>query len=76
MASDAKPKFEKRIFWDVDFALFHKEKFSTQYLLVSVPQAISYFADAEDDVDTVSLKGQTWESVKETIKAEVRSFLA
>jgi predicted nucleotidyltransferase component of viral defense system len=76
----------KKDFWDIatllehysveDFARFHKEKFSTQNLLVTVPQAISYFADAEDDVDPISLKGQTWESVKDSIKARVRGFLA
>jgi hypothetical protein len=76
----------KKDFWDIatllehysveDFARFHKEKFSTQNLLVSVPQAISYFADAEDDVDPVSLKGQTWESVKEAIQEKVRGFLS
>jgi predicted nucleotidyltransferase component of viral defense system len=74
----------KKDFWDIatllehytvdDFTQFHKEKYSTQNLFVTVPQAISYFADAEDDLDPKSLKGQTWESVKSTIQKEVRGF--
>ena len=75
----------KKDFWDIatllehytvaDFARFHKEKFSTQNLLVTVPQAITYFADADDDADPKSLKGQSWESVKDFIRERVRTFL-
>jgi predicted nucleotidyltransferase component of viral defense system len=75
----------KKDFWDIatllehytvaDFARFHKEKFSTQNLLVTVPQAITYFADADDDADPKSLKGQSWESVKGFIRERVRGFL-
>jgi predicted nucleotidyltransferase component of viral defense system len=74
----------KKDFWDIatllehftvdDFVRFHKEKYSTQNLIVTVPQAISYFADAEDDPDPKSLKGQTWDSVKTAIRKEVRGF--
>ena len=76
----------KKDFWDIaellqhysvdDFARFHREKFSQQNLMVTVPQAISYFADAEEDADPKSLKGQTWESVKATIRDKVRNYLA
>lgn len=75
----------KKDFWDIatllqhytvaDFVRFHKEKYSTQHLLVTVPQAISYFADAEDDLDPKSLQGQTWASVQAAIQKEVRGFL-
>jgi predicted nucleotidyltransferase component of viral defense system len=51
----------RKDFWDIaellnhftvaDFIRFHKEKYSTQNLLVTVPQAITYFADAEEDAD-------------------------
>lgn len=76
----------KKDFWDIaellehysvdDFARFHQEKFSNQHLMVTVPQAISYFADAEEDADPKSLKGQTWESVKAVIREKVRNYLA
>ena len=75
----------KKDFWDiaellqhfsvVDFIQFHKEKYSTQNLLITVPQAITYFADAEESEDPVSLKNQTWVSVKEFINAKVREYL-
>ena len=60
---------KKKDFWDIaelldhytvaDFIKFHKEKYSTQNLLISVPQAMLYFADAEESEDPVSLKNQT-----------------
>ena len=76
---------KKKDFWDVaellnhftiaDFIKFHSEKYTTQNLLITVPQAITYFADAEESEDPISLKKQTWESVKESIKAKVREYL-
>lgn len=76
----------KKDFWDIaellnhfpvaDFVKFHKEKYATQNLLITVPQAISYFADAEDSEEPVSLKNQTWEGVKESIKLKVREYLS
>jgi hypothetical protein len=76
----------KKDFWDIaellkhysvdDFSRFHREKFSNQNLMVTVPQAISYFADAEEDADPKSLKGQTWKSVKAAIRDKVRDYLA
>jgi len=69
---------KKKDFWDIaellqhftikDFIQFHKEKYSTQNLLITVPQAITYFADAEDSEDPVSLKNQRWETVQAYIK--------
>ncbi|MDX2048814.1 MAG: nucleotidyl transferase AbiEii/AbiGii toxin family protein [Chitinophagaceae bacterium] len=76
---------KKKDFWDIaellkhfpipDFIKFHKEKYTSQNLLITVPQAITYFADAEESEDPVSLKKQTWESVKEFINAKVREYL-
>lgn len=75
----------KKDFWDIaellqhytvkDFISFHKEKYSTQNLLITVPQAITYFADAEDDEEPVSLKGQSWEGVKKFINKKVSDYL-
>ncbi len=55
---------KKKDFWDIaellqhftitDFIQFHKEKYSTQNLLITVPQAITYFADAEESEYPVS----------------------
>jgi hypothetical protein len=43
--------------------------------LISVPQAITYFEDAEESEDPVSLKGQTWEKVKKAIQKKVEQYL-
>ena len=57
---------KKKDFWDIaellkhftvkDFIQFHKEKYSTQNLLITVPQAITFFADAEESEAPISLK--------------------
>jgi hypothetical protein len=75
----------KKDFWDIaellyhftvaDFINFHKEKYTSQNLLITVPQALIYFADAEESEDPISLKNQTWNSVKEFISAKVSENL-
>lgn len=76
---------KKKDFWDIaellqhysviDFIKNHKEKYSTQNLLISIPQVMIYFQDAEEDEDPVSLRGQTWEGVKKTIREKVAAYL-
>ncbi|GAB2492112.1 nucleotidyl transferase AbiEii/AbiGii toxin family protein [Algoriphagus taiwanensis] len=76
---------KKKDFWDIaellqhysvgDFIQSHKEKYSTQNLLISIPQVMVYFQDAEEDENPVSLKGQTWTSVKKTITKKVSAHL-
>jgi predicted nucleotidyltransferase component of viral defense system len=76
---------KKKDFWDVyelmhhyhlkDMIRFHETKFPDQNLLISIPQALTYFDDAEDSEDPISLKGQTWESVKKFIQQKVSEFL-
>lgn len=77
---------KKKDFWDVaellnhytvaEFIRFHQEKFSTQNLLISVPQAITYFSDAEESVNPISLKGQTWPKIQNTIQKKVANYLS
>ncbi|MBI1781849.1 MAG: nucleotidyl transferase AbiEii/AbiGii toxin family protein [Sphingobacteriales bacterium] len=76
---------KKKDFWDIaellqhfsvnDFIQFHKEKYTSQNLLITVPQAITYFADAEDGEDPISLKNQTWDTVKAFINSKVSAYL-
>ncbi len=76
---------KKKDFWDIaellnyfemeDFIKFHKEKYITQNLLITVPQAIAYFIDADESEDPISLKGQSWENVQEFIKKKVNNYL-
>ena len=72
---------KKKKFWDIaellqhysvaDFIQFHEEKFSTQNLLITVPQAITFYADADESENPISLKNQTWESVQKIISNKV-----
>ncbi|HEY5390988.1 MAG TPA: nucleotidyl transferase AbiEii/AbiGii toxin family protein, partial [Hanamia sp.] len=76
---------KKKDFWDVaellnhytiaDFIRFHKEKFASQNLLITVPQALTYFADAEESEDPISLKKQTWKGVQQFINKKVSDYL-
>lgn len=76
---------KKKDFWDLyellhQFTLseiidFHRKKFPRQMLLISIPQAVTYFADAEESEDPISLKGQTWEEVKSFIQQNVKAYL-
>jgi predicted nucleotidyltransferase component of viral defense system len=76
---------KKKDFWDIaellkhfsvaDFVQFHEEKYATQNLLISVPQAITFFADAEESENPVSLKKQTWKKVQQFISAKVSEYL-
>lgn len=77
---------KKKDFWDIaellrhftveDFIRFHAEKYSTQNLLITVPQAITYFADAEEDEAPVSLRKQNWDDVKKQISVHVTEYLS
>jgi predicted nucleotidyltransferase component of viral defense system len=76
---------KKKDFWDIaellkhysvaDFIKFHQEKFATQNLLITVPQALIYFADADESEDPISLNNQTWQSVRDFIQEKVRLYL-
>lgn len=76
---------KKKDFWDIaellqhfsieDFVQFHKEKYVTQNLLITIPQAITYFSDAEESENPISLKKQTWDGVKKFINAKVSEYL-
>ncbi|MCH6201692.1 nucleotidyl transferase AbiEii/AbiGii toxin family protein [Aquiflexum sp. LQ15W] len=76
---------KKKDFWDIaellkhysvsDFVKFHKEKYNTKNLLITVPEVITYFGDGEESEDPVSLKGQTWNSVQKEIKKKVSEYL-
>ena len=76
---------KKKDFWDIaellkhysvaDFVTLHKEKFATQNLLITVPQALTYFADADESEDPISLNNQTWRGVRDFIQEKVRDYL-
>lgn len=76
---------KKKDFWDIaellkiysvsDFVKNHKAKYSTQNLLISIPQVMVYFQDADEDENPVSLKGQTWEKVQKVIQKKIGEHL-
>ncbi|MBP6611368.1 MAG: nucleotidyl transferase AbiEii/AbiGii toxin family protein [Paludibacter sp.] len=76
---------KKKDFWDIaellskytiqDFIDFHKQKFPSQMLGISVPTAITYFTDADDSEDPETIKKQSWNDIKKFISKKVRDFL-
>ncbi len=76
---------QKKDFWDIAELLKHypisnfvdcyKNKYPGNQVAISIPYAISYFADAEESETPISLKGQTWESVKKSIQKAVSDYL-
>ncbi len=76
---------KKKDFWDIFELLHHftidqlidchSRKFPSQQLMISIPQALVYFEDAEESEDPVSLKGQTWKEIKKFIQQKVNDFL-
>ena len=57
------------------FFKFYKEKFAAQNLLITVPRAPTYFADADESEDSISLKKQAWPDIQKIIKTKGREYL-
>jgi len=53
----------------------HKAKYPNQMLGISIPQALTYFVDADDSEEPITIKPMTWEEVKSNISNKVREFL-
>jgi len=76
---------QKKDFWDLYELLqyyslqqlmdWHKQKYPSQMLAISIPNAISYFIEADESDTPISFKGQTWEKVKNGIKKVVSDYL-
>ena len=76
---------KKKDFWDLYELLqhyslqqimdWHKQKYPSQMLAISIPHAITYFVDADESETPVSFKNQTWESVKTGIGKAVSDYL-
>lgn len=77
---------QKKDFWDIAELLqhysvqnlidFYSTKYPSHQLLISIPHALTYFEDANESEDPISLKGQTWESVQTIIKQKVSEYLS
>jgi len=55
---------------------FYHAKYPNNSIAISIPQAITYFADADISPDPHSLNGETWESVKTFLQKKVREYLS
>jgi hypothetical protein len=76
---------KKKDFWDLYELLqhyslqqlmdWHKQKYPSQMLAISIPNAITYFVDADNSETPVSFKNQTWEVVKKGISKVVSDYL-
>jgi len=76
----------KKDFWDLYELLqhypleqiinWHTKKYPGQMLAISIPNAITYFNDAEDSEEPESFKNQTWAGVKRGIQKAVREYLS
>ena len=76
---------QKKDFWDLYELLqhyplqqlidWHKQKYPSQMIAISIPNAITYFTDADQSDEPVSFKKQTWELVKKGISKAVSGYL-
>jgi predicted nucleotidyltransferase component of viral defense system len=76
---------QKKDFWDIfellkifsleEIIEFHTRKYPTQMLAISIPNALTYFQEANLSDEPISLNGQTWEMVKSGIQKKVRDYL-
>jgi predicted nucleotidyltransferase component of viral defense system len=76
---------KKKDFWDLYELLqhyplqqlmeWHKQKYPNQMLAISIPNAITYFSEAEESETPVSFKNQTWEQIKKGISKTVSDYL-
>lgn len=76
---------QKKDFWDIaellqhysvqDFIESYIKKFPNHQVLISIPQALIYFDDAEESEEPVSLKGQNWDHVKKYIREKINAYL-
>ena len=76
---------KKKDFWDLYELLqhyklqqmidWHKQKYPSQMLAISIPNAITYFVDADESETPVSFKNQTWDQIKKGISMKVSDYL-
>lgn len=54
---------------------FHKLKYPLQTLNITIPQAITYFEEADESEDPISLRNETWDEVKKGLQKVVNEYL-
>jgi len=76
----------RKDFWDIAELLKHysleemiscyKQKYSKQIIPISIPRALTYFADADQSDNPICLNNQTWSDIKNEIQTKVREYLS
>jgi hypothetical protein len=54
---------------------FHKLKYPLQILNITIPQALTYFEDADESEDPISLRNYNWDDVKKGLQKAVNEYL-
>lgn len=54
---------------------FYNLKYPHQDLFVTIPQAITYFEEADESEDPISLRNETWDDVKKGLRKVVNDYL-
>ena len=55
---------------------WHQQKYPSQMLAISIPSALTYFAEADESEMPINLNKQTWEDVKKFLQLKVREYLS
>ncbi|MCP4456752.1 MAG: nucleotidyl transferase AbiEii/AbiGii toxin family protein [Cytophagales bacterium] len=76
----------KKDFWDIyellqhlslkEIISFFEKKYQEQRQLISIPQALVYFEDAENVPDPICLKNRSWDDIKNGIRQIVSDYLS
>jgi hypothetical protein len=77
---------QKKDFWDIhelinEFGIeaiisMHHAKYPDQFLAISIPNALTYFNDADDSDEPFVLNSLSWNQVKSNIQSKVREYLS
>jgi hypothetical protein len=54
---------------------FYRKKYPKQILPIAIPQVLTYFEDAEESEDPISLKNLSWEQIKKGLQKKVNDYL-
>ena len=64
-----------KIFSLEEIIQFHKQKYPIQTLYITIHQALTFFKEAEESDNPLSLNNTTWEEVKTSLKKAVNHYL-
>ncbi len=54
---------------------FYRKKYPKQIFPIAIPQVLTYFEDAEESQDPISLRHLSWEQIKKGLQKKVNDYL-